>query len=144
MVNRCNLCKVNEKLVDHILIHCDKTKVSCVNGLWLEMGILVSVRNLLLEWKFKGLDKKRSIVLRMALICLFWWIWKEHDRRTLDDLDQRLKELFIKSLLEWSHVSFEGVVYIWCLYCDVLCILSIYKECAPSFLHFLVHTFVVY
>ena len=72
MVNRCNLCKVNEKLVDHILIRCDKTKVSCVNGLWLEMGILVSVRNLLLEWKFKGLDKKRSIVLRKALICLFW------------------------------------------------------------------------
>ena len=26
MVNRCNLCKDNEESVDHILIHCGRTK----------------------------------------------------------------------------------------------------------------------
>ena len=26
MVNKCNLCKDSEELVDHILIHCAKTR----------------------------------------------------------------------------------------------------------------------
>lgn len=42
-----------------------------VSSLWLEMGVLVSIRNLPLEWKFEMLDKKSKVVWHMALICLF-------------------------------------------------------------------------
>ena len=113
MVNRCILCKDNEESIDHILIHCDKTRV-----LWtfllvvfsLKWVFLVSVKNLFLEWKFKELDKKRRIVWHVAPICLFWCIWKEHNQRIFNNeelLDQRLKKFFIKSLLEWSHASLK-------------------------------------
>ncbi|RVW57227.1 hypothetical protein CK203_099699 [Vitis vinifera] len=41
-----------------------------------------SMENLLLEWKIKGLGKKRRAVWRLAPICLFWCIWGERNRRT--------------------------------------------------------------
>ena len=84
MVNRCNLCKENEKSVDHILIHCGKIRelwtllLSSFGVVWVFPD---SVRNLLLEWKIKGLGKKRSVVWRMTPICLFWCIWGERNRR---------------------------------------------------------------
>ena len=40
-----------------------------VSSLWLELGVLVSIRNLPLEWKFERLDKKSKVVWHMALIC---------------------------------------------------------------------------
>ena len=74
MVNRCSLCKDNEESTDHILIHCGKTRelwtllLSSFNLVWV---FLASMRNLLLEWKVKGLRKKRKAVWRVAPICLF-------------------------------------------------------------------------
>ena len=80
MVNRCNLCKENEESADHILIHCDKTR-KLWNSLLSSFGVIwvfpVSVRNLLGEWKIKGLGKKRKAAWRLAPICLFWCIWGE-------------------------------------------------------------------
>ena len=63
MVNRGSLCKDSEESANHILIHCDKTR-----KLWTQLltifGLVwvfpTSMRNLLLEWKVKGLGKKRS------------------------------------------------------------------------------------
>ena len=74
MVNRCNLCKENEESADHILIHRDKTR-KLWNSLLSSFGVIwvfpTSVRNLLLEWKIKGLEKKMSVVWKMVPICLF-------------------------------------------------------------------------
>ena len=66
---------------------------------------LALVRNLLLEWKLKGLDFKKRAVWQLALICLFWCIWKEHNWKTFEDeepFDKRLKDFFIWLILEWS------------------------------------------
>ena len=109
IVNRCILCKENEESADHILIHCGKTR-----ELWTvvlsSFGVVRvfpnSVRNLLLEWKIKGLEKKRSVVWKMAPICLFWCIWGERNRRVFQEeekSDTSLKNLFLRSLLEWSQ-----------------------------------------
>ncbi|RVW34126.1 hypothetical protein CK203_084378 [Vitis vinifera] len=61
MANRCNLCKENEETVNHILIHCDKTR-DLWNLLFSSFGVVWvlpdSVRNLLLEWKTKGMGRK--------------------------------------------------------------------------------------
>ena len=109
MVNRCSLYKDSEESVDHILIHCDKTRefwtlLLTIFGLvWV---FLTSVRNLLLEWKFKGLGKKKRAIWQLPPICLFWCIWGEHNQRTFEDEElsyQSLTDLFIRLLVEWSQ-----------------------------------------
>ena len=109
MVNRCNLCKENEETTNHILIHCGKTR-NLWTWLFSSFGVVwvlpESVRNLLLEWKIKGLGKKRSVVWKMAPICLFWCIWGERNRRIFQEeemSDMSLRKLFFRSLLEWSQ-----------------------------------------
>ena len=80
MVNKCSLCKNNKESANHILIHCGKTSElwtllpSSFELVWV---FLASMRNLLLEWKVKGLGKKRRVVWRLTPICLFWCIWGE-------------------------------------------------------------------
>ena len=62
MINRCNCCKDSEELVDCILIHYVKRR-----ELWMFLLAIFGlvwvfptlVRNLLLEWKVKRLDKKK-------------------------------------------------------------------------------------
>ena len=109
MANMCNLCKESEKLADHILIHCDETIMPwtvLLTFFGLVWVFLDSMRNLLLEWKVKGLRKKKRPVWRLALICLFWSIWGERNRRTFQEeemFDQSLRKLFTRSLLEWSQ-----------------------------------------
>ena len=109
MVNRCNLCKENEESADHILIHCDKTRklwnslLSFFGVIWVFPNLM---RNLLGEWKIKGLGKKRKAVWRLAPICLFWCIWGERNRRIFQEeemSDTSLRKLFLRSLLEWSQ-----------------------------------------
>ncbi|RVW25082.1 Syntaxin-22 [Vitis vinifera] len=109
MANRCNLCKENEETANHILIHCGKTR-DLWNLLFSSFGVVWvlpdSVRNLLLEWKMKGMGKKRSVVWKMVPICLFWCIWGERNRRTFleeEMTNTSLRKLFLRSLLEWSQ-----------------------------------------
>ncbi|RVW63855.1 Ferredoxin-3, chloroplastic [Vitis vinifera] len=79
---RCNLCKDNEELADHILIHCARTRelwtflLSSFGLVWVFLDL---VRNLLLEWKVKDLGKKRRVVWRLVPICLFWckYVYRE-------------------------------------------------------------------
>ena len=88
MVNRCNFCKESEEAIDHILIHCTKTR-----ELWIFLLALFGVawvfqdlvRNLLLQWKVKGFQKKNGVVWHLAPICLFWCVWKERNRRIFKD-----------------------------------------------------------
>ena len=109
MANRCCLCKDSEESADHILIHCDKAKklwtvlLTSFGPVWVFPN---SMRNLLLQWKVKGLRKKIRAMWRLALICLFWCIWGERNQKTFQEeeiSDQSLKKLFIHSLLEWSQ-----------------------------------------
>ena len=62
MANRSSLCKGSEESVDHILIYCNKTRMLWIVFLtsfglvWVFSNL---VRNPLLEWKVKGLRKKK-------------------------------------------------------------------------------------
>lgn len=74
MVNRRSLCKDCEESIDHILIHCNRTRVLCTFLLaifGLKRELPSSVRNLFLEWKLKGLDRKSIIVWCITPLCLF-------------------------------------------------------------------------
>ncbi|RVX17110.1 Glutamate dehydrogenase [Vitis vinifera] len=50
----------------------------------------------------------------MAPSCLFWFVWWERNRRIFDweELnDHKLKEAFIRSLMEWSRTYWEGLCF---------------------------------
>ena len=160
IVNRCSLCKENEESVDHILIHCGKTRelwrmlLSSFGVVWV---FPTSVKNLLLEWKVKGLGKKRKAVWRLTPICLFWCIWGERNWRMLQEeemSDTCLRNLFFWSLLEWSQQfldldslfsEFFGWLTCWLAFSSLgffflllpcfgfLCILLVYVGSAPCF-----------
>ena len=131
------------------------------------------MRNLLLQWKVEGFQKKKKIVWHLAPICLFWCIWKECNQRTFKNEElsnQRLKNLFIRTLFEWSRDSLElklpsllncldtlycgwlyfvlfVSVYHLCLRCALGCfrVYCLYVQGAPPlFWRFLIHNLVVY
>ncbi|RVW96061.1 hypothetical protein CK203_027744 [Vitis vinifera] len=123
---RCNLCKEHEESADHILIHCGKKRelwtllLSSFGVVWV---FPASVRNLLLEWKVKGLGKKTRAVWRLGLICLFWCIWGERNRRTFQEeemSDTCLRNLFfglflsgLNSFCTWDSLSFLNFLGDW-------------------------------
>ena len=114
MVDRCGHSKDSEETTDCILIHCDRTKklwnlILVIFGL--KQVYLDTVKNLLLGWKAKAIEKRQKKIWCMVPLCLFgvwfliWCIWKERNRRILYEeelLGQRLKGTFLKSVLEWS------------------------------------------
>ena len=127
MVNKYNLCKESEESTNHILIHCAKTR-----ELWIFLLVLfgvtwvfpVSLRNLLLQWKVKGFQKKNRAIWCLAPICLFWCVWKECNRRTFKDeelSDQGLKDLFFQTLFEWTRDSLELDFPSMLIFLDTLC-----------------------
>lgn len=63
----------------------------------------------MIKFNLKEPDKKKRTVWHLAPICLFWCIRKKCHLRTFDEelSDQRLKDLFIWPLLEWSQDSLE-------------------------------------
>ena len=108
LANRCCLCCVEEETINHILVHCSKTKI-----LWDLMFSLFgvnwvlpfSVRDTLLSWYVSFKDKNHRKVWRAAPLCLFWTIWKERNRIVFDNealSTQRLKNSFVCNLLSWA------------------------------------------
>lgn len=79
MVNGCSLCKDSEESTDHILIHCDKKSAMdfVVSSLQLVLDVSDLCEKSPPRMEIKGLDKKKRVVWHLALICLFWYIWKE-------------------------------------------------------------------
>ncbi|RVW30775.1 hypothetical protein CK203_077176 [Vitis vinifera] len=116
IVNRCSLCKENEESVDHILIHCGKTRelwrmlLSSFGVVWV---FPASVKNLLLEWKVKGLRKKRKAVWRLTPICLFWCIWGERNRRMLQE--EEMSDTCLRNLFFGLFLSSLNSFWTWTL-----------------------------
>lgn len=75
LVNRCYLCHSNEESIDHLLLHCVKTRAlwemlfSLFGVLWV---VPSSVRETLLSWNGSFVGKKRKKVWRMGPLCIFW------------------------------------------------------------------------
>ncbi|KAJ9678729.1 hypothetical protein PVL29_020805 [Vitis rotundifolia] len=104
LANRCFMCLENEETIDHLLLHCSKTRT-----LWELLFTLVgvswvmpsSVRETLLSWHDSFVGKKRRKVWKTAPLHIFWTVWKARNRLTFKDNElsiQRLKYSFILSL----------------------------------------------
>ena len=97
---KCSVCYAHEESIDHILLHCEKTRVlwellfSIFGVYWV---IHSTVTETLLGWHDFFVGRKQKKVWRTTPLCLFWTIWKERNRRYFKKVElfvQRLKFLF--------------------------------------------------
>ena len=109
LANRCFLCHEKEEIIDHLLLHCTKTRV-----LWELFFTLIrvswvlssSIRETLLSWHGSFVGKKHKKGWRTAPLYIFWTVWKARNRLTFNDdvlSIQRLKCIFVFSL--WSEAK---------------------------------------
>ena len=74
LANRCYLCQMHEESIDHILLHCAKTRT-----LWalfftlfrVQWVLPASVKMMLLGWNGSFVGKNRKEVWRVDSLCIF-------------------------------------------------------------------------
>ena len=104
MANMCFLCLSKVEMVDHLLLHCVKTRV-----LWnLLFSLCGIVKETLLRWHGVFVGKARKKAWQMAPLCIFWSVWKERNLLAFGNKEfslQRLKYSFVCNLWYWVRVS---------------------------------------
>ena len=80
LANKCFLCHSEVKTVDHLLLHCVKTRAlwnllfSLFGVAWVLSG---SVKETLLGWHGAFVGKTREKAWKITHLCIFWSIWNE-------------------------------------------------------------------
>ena len=108
--NRCYLCKGEDELANHILLHCPKVTLlwhlilALFNVQWV---MPISVKDVLLSWQGSFVGKKRKKAWRATPLCLFWTLWKERNWRAYEDLEligHAILCSFIYMFLQWVRI----------------------------------------
>ena len=83
MANKCFFCLSEAKMVDHLLLHCARTRIlwnllfSLFGVYWI---ISCSVKETLLGWQGSFVGKTRKKAWQAAPLCIFWTVeGKEFD-----------------------------------------------------------------
>ena len=99
--NRCFFCLSEVETVDHLFLHCAKTRVLW-NLLFSLFGVSwilsCSVKETLLGWHGLFVDKGRKKAWQAAPLCIFWTMWKKRNLIVFDNEElsiQRLKNSFV-------------------------------------------------
>ena len=77
LANRCFMCLEKEETIDHLLLHCSKTRVlwdllfTLFGVFWV---LLSSIRKTLLSWHGSFVGKKCKKVWRVTPLYIFWTI----------------------------------------------------------------------
>ena len=77
LANRCYFCQAEEESIDHLFIHCEKTRAlremlfTLFRVSWVFPS---SVRETLLGWNGFFVGKRRKIVWRVSPLCIFWTV----------------------------------------------------------------------
>ena len=106
LANRCVLCLSKEETVDHLLLHCVKTRAlwsllfSLFGVAWVLSG---SVKETLLGWHGAFVGKTRKKAWQMAPLCIFWLVWKERNLLTFGN------EVFSLQRLKYSLYVIFGL-----------------------------------
>ena len=89
-VDWCIMCCRCGDTVDHLLLHCGK-------AYWLRCFVFrifriswvpsYTVSNFLFGW-WNWLGKHSSHIWNLVSLCLMWYIWRERNWRTFEDLDR--------------------------------------------------------
>ena len=102
------MCSHCGETVDHLLLHCEMAY-----RLWnfvfkyfgLSWVIPRSIPDLLFGW-WNWLGKHSSQIWNLVPLCILWFIWKERNRRTFEDLDSSSDQMlasFSGTLFDWSR-----------------------------------------
>ena len=100
---------MHEESIDHILLHCAKTRT-----LWalfftlfgVQWVLLDSIKATLLGWDKSFVGKKRREVWRASPLYIFWMVWRARNRIAFEDdmlSIQRLKSSFVYFL--WLEIK---------------------------------------
>ena len=109
LANRCFMCLEKEETINHLLLHCSRTRAlwDLLFALFAVSWVLpFSVRETLLSWNGFFMGKNRKKVWRAAPLHIFWTVWKERNRLAFKDESvsiQRLKHSFILTL--WAEAK---------------------------------------
>ena len=109
LATRCFMCLEKEEIIDHLLLHCTKTRVLwdlLFNLFGVSWVLPSSIRETLLSWHGSFVGKKRKKACRAAPLFIFWTVWKARNRLAFKDdvlSIQRLKYSFVLSL--WSKAK---------------------------------------
>jgi hypothetical protein len=89
VVDRCCMCKRNEKSMDHLLLHCDMPWV-----------ISRRIVNLYACW-WSSSSLRSAAMWKMVPTCLLWCLWRKINDINFEDRERTLEEikaLFFKTL----------------------------------------------
>ena len=109
LTNRCYLCQMHEESIDHILLHCGKTRTlwALFFSLFRVQWVLpATIKETLLSWNRSLVGKKIKEVWRAGPLCIFWTVWKARNSIAFEDdvlSIQRLKSSFV--FLLWSETN---------------------------------------
>ena len=109
LANRCFLCQKCGESIDHLLLHCERTRevwtllLSFFGVSWVFPR---SVNETLIGWRGSFMGKKRKVTWLLGPLCLFWVIWKARNSIAFEDgvlSIQKLKISFVYLL--WSETK---------------------------------------
>ena len=126
---------------------------SCVYLFCVNWVILLTVRDIFLDWFASFVDKKCRKAWPIAFLYLFWTIWKEINMIVFyneDLLIQRMKNSFICNIWSWTKSCLDvghfflinfvdwlsscwGLVSV-CIYCSCLLVTHVYSLYASGYL----------
>ena len=98
LATRCFLCNIQEETLDNILLHLWHVLFSLFGVSWVLLSL---VRETLLGWHGSFVGRKQKKVWGATPLCFFLTIWKEKNRRSLDDEEffyQGRKTMFLCNL----------------------------------------------
>ena len=101
LANRCFLCQKCGESIDHLLLHCERTReVLMLLFSFFEVSWVFSysVKEILLGWRGSFVGKKRKVAWQLGPLCLFWIIWKARNSIAFKDgvlSIQKLKISFV-------------------------------------------------
>ena len=115
LATRCFMCLEKEEIIDHLFLHCTKTRVLWdlpFNLFGVSWVLPSSIRETLLSWHGSFVGKKRKKACRAAPLFIFWTVSKARNKLAFNDdmlSIQRLKYSFVLSL--WSEAKLFTVDY---------------------------------
>ena len=101
LANICFLCQMFEESIDHLLLHCEKTRevwILLLSFFGVSWVFPFSVKEIFLGWKGSFVGKKMREVWQVGPLCLFCVIWKARNKIAFEDSVlslQRLKASFV-------------------------------------------------
>lgn len=115
VIDRCCMCKMNGKTVDHLLLHCEVARAlwyAILSRFNLSWVMPLRVIDLFACW-WTGGRSRSAVVWKMVLCCLMWCLWRERNDRQFEDKERTIEELisfFLHSLYSWTAAYLAPLV----------------------------------